>query len=54
MQSSIFTQLMLNANPSIQDNFHDWMFHSGMLFNSPEKWWGDLGQREFPHEGLDF
>ena len=24
-----------------------------MLFNSPDKWWGDFGQRDFPHEGLD-
>ena len=25
-----------------------------MMFNSPGKWWGDLGQRDFPHEGIDF
>ncbi|MGB5986801.1 MAG: M23 family metallopeptidase, partial [Desulfobacterales bacterium] len=29
-------------------------FHPGMLFKSPRKWWGDGGQRDFPHEGIDF
>ena len=54
MHPCIFTQLILNANPSIRDDFDGWMFHAGMLFDSPEKWWGDLGQRDFPHEGMDF
>ena len=54
LQPPIFTQLMRNANPSIQDDFQRWMFHSGMLFGSPEKWWGDYGQRDFLHEGMDF
>jgi murein DD-endopeptidase MepM/ murein hydrolase activator NlpD len=25
-----------------------------MLFDSPDKWWGDHGRRDHPHEGLDF
>ena len=54
MQPSIFTQMIVNANPSMRDNFDSWMFHSGMLFDAPEKWWGDFGQRDFPHEGVDF
>jgi murein DD-endopeptidase MepM/ murein hydrolase activator NlpD len=24
-----------------------------MQFYSPHKWWGDHGQRDFPHEGID-
>ena len=24
-----------------------------MLFNSTDKWWGDQGKRDKPHEGLD-
>jgi hypothetical protein len=24
-----------------------------MLFNSTDKWWGDQGKRDQPHEGLD-
>ena len=53
-QPSVFTPLIVKANPSMRDDFEAWMFHSGMLFGSPDKWWGDLGQRDFPHEGLDF
>ena len=33
--------------------FECWCFCPGMLFNSPEKWWGDHGRRDFPHEGID-
>ena len=24
-----------------------------MRFGSPDKWWGDMGRRDFPHEGID-
>ena len=24
-----------------------------MLFNAPDKWWGDQGKRDKPHQGLD-
>jgi len=54
MQLSIFTQMVVNANPSVLEDFDSWMFHSGMLFDSPDKWWGDWGKRDFPHEGMDF
>ena len=54
MQSSIFTQMMVNANPAMLEQFESWVFHAGMLFDSPDKWWGDWKKREFPHEGLDF
>ena len=45
--------LMAANNPAL-DEFNRWVFRSGMLFNSPDKWWGDLGRRDFPHEGVDF
>jgi murein DD-endopeptidase MepM/ murein hydrolase activator NlpD len=51
---SPFTQITVNANPSLLDDFDSWIFHHGMLFGAPDKWWGDFGQRDFPHEGLDF
>lgn len=33
--------------------FKSWAFDSGMFFMAPNKWWGDFGKRDFPHEGLD-
>ena len=46
--------MVVNANPSVLEDFDAWIFHSGMLFGSPYKWWGDWGKRDFPHEGMDF
>jgi murein DD-endopeptidase MepM/ murein hydrolase activator NlpD len=33
--------------------FNEWLLHPAMLFWSDCKWWGDLGKRKRPHEGLD-
>ncbi len=33
--------------------FEEWVFTPGMLFNAPNKWWGDGERRDRPHEGLD-
>ncbi len=30
-----------------------WLFHCGMLFGSPLKWWDDFGTRSTEHEGID-
>ena len=49
-----FTVLLLKANGIESDEFASWIFHPGMLFNPPLKWWGDGGRRDFPHEGVDF
>lgn len=35
------------------NDFREWVFCSGMLFNSEHKWWGNRGKRNKPHEGLD-
>ncbi len=35
------------------NGFERWVFHPGMLFHSPDKWWGNRQKRSTPHEGLD-
>ncbi|MFP4480838.1 MAG: hypothetical protein ACLFOA_08220 [Desulfohalobiaceae bacterium] len=42
----------LNLHSSVT-SISSWILHPGMLFDSPWKWWGDLGKRNFAHEGLD-
>lgn len=31
----------------------EWLFHTGMLFSTRDKWWGDFGTRSSAHEGID-
>lgn len=31
----------------------DWLFYTGMLQDSQEKWWADFGRRHAVHEGID-
>jgi len=50
---SRFTEMLIEENALDQRGFEQWLFCHGMLFNSPDKWWGDHGQRDFPHEGID-
>ena len=52
LKSSFFQYLVAINRPHL-DNFKQWIFLPGMLFNSGEKWWGDQGRRATPHEGLD-
>ena len=49
-----FTTMLIEANGIDPDNFKCWVFCPGMLFDAPDKWWGDYGRRDFPHEGIDF
>ena len=51
---SSFTARLIEANGFDPDDFQRWIFSPGMLFGSPDKWWGDFGRRDFPHEGIDF
>lgn len=53
-KSRRFTDVLIEANGLHREDFQSWVFASGMLFHSPDKWWGDLGRRDFPHEGIDF
>ena len=54
MEKSRFTQMLIEKNGLDQRKFDGWIFCQGMLFNSPDKWWGDHGRRDYPHEGIDF
>jgi len=48
-----FTEFLIRENALDEGGFKEWIFSPGMLFNAPDKWWGDQGKREKPHEGLD-
>ncbi len=49
-----FTAMLIAANRIDPHDFRCWVFSPGMLFEAPDKWWGDYGRRDFPHEGIDF
>ena len=53
LKKARFTQMLFEENALAQNGFETWVFCPGMLFNSPDKWWGDRGQRDYPHEGID-
>jgi len=48
-----FTEFLIHQNTLEDGDFKEWVFCPGMLFNSTDKWWGDQGKRDKPHEGLD-
>jgi len=54
IEPTAFTAMLIEANGLDRREFKNWAFYPGMLFNSPDKWWGDYGRRDFPHEGIDF
>jgi murein DD-endopeptidase MepM/ murein hydrolase activator NlpD len=54
LKETRFTKMLIEKNGLDPDDFEHWLFYPGMHFNSPDKWWGDWGQRDFPHEGVDF
>jgi len=53
IKKSRFTEMLLEENALDQSGFENWIFCNGMLFDSPDKWWGDHGLRDYPHEGVD-
>ncbi len=53
VRKSRFTEMLIEENELDQNGFENWIFCNGMLFNSPDKWWGDHGLRDYPHEGID-
>ena len=53
LKKTRFTKMLIEENGLDQNGFDSWIFCPGMLFNSPEKWWGDHGRRDYPHEGID-
>ena len=54
MHKTRFTEMLIEANGHDPNDFRSWVFCPGMLFGSTDKWWGDHGRRDFPHEGVDF
>jgi murein DD-endopeptidase MepM/ murein hydrolase activator NlpD len=46
--------MLIAANRLNAADFCSWAFYPGMRYKALDKWWGDLGRRDFPHEGLDF
>ena len=48
-----FTEYLIQENSLDEHGFEEWIFYPDMLFNAPDKWWGDQGKRDKPHEGLD-
>ena len=48
-----FTESFIHANGLRETGFGEWVFLPGMLFQAPDKWWGNPEKRDKPHEGLD-
>jgi murein DD-endopeptidase MepM/ murein hydrolase activator NlpD len=53
LRNTRFTEFLIRKNALDPGGFKGWVFCPGMLFNSTDKWWGDRGKRDKPHEGLD-
>lgn len=51
--SRLFHEQLISLNNLDSLGFEEWIFLPAMLFGSFHKWWGDLGKRQTPHEGLD-
>ena len=52
-KNSRFHEMLVEENTLDQNGFKRWIFCHGMMFNSPDKWWGNRGLRDYPHEGID-
>ncbi|MBI5056500.1 MAG: M23 family metallopeptidase [Nitrospirae bacterium] len=53
LRKSRFTEIFFREN-ALENSFKEWVFYKGMLFDDLNKWWGDQGRRDTPHEGVDF
>lgn len=53
LKKSRFTEFFIRENALDESGFQEWTFYPGMLFNAMDKWWGNRGKRDKPHEGLD-
>ena len=51
--SKLFHERLVFDNGLDWKGFQEWIFYSAMLFGSRDKWWGDRGERDRQHEGLD-
>jgi hypothetical protein len=53
LPESRFCDRLVQCNNLAARGFVQWAFYPGMLFQAPDKWWGDRGLRSSPHEGID-
>jgi len=53
LKKTRFTELLIRATALDDRGFKEWLFWPGMLFISLDKWGGDHGKRDKPHEGVD-
>jgi murein DD-endopeptidase MepM/ murein hydrolase activator NlpD len=53
LRKTRFTEMLIEENALDRNGFECWLFCAGMQFGSLDKWWGDHGRRDFPHEGID-
>jgi len=51
--SSKFIDNLLTVNQIDKASIDQWLFYPGMLFQSPESWWGAGKNRHSRHEGMD-
>ncbi len=49
-----FNEVLIRSNAFTERGFYEWAFYPGMLFLSRDRWWGNGGLRDRPHEGVDF
>lgn len=54
LKTTCFSSNLAEVNGYDDLGFAEWVFHPGMLFYASERWWGDGGNRDRAHEGLDF
>jgi len=53
LPGSRFCENLVKHNSLAAQDFAQWAFYPGMLFQALDKWWGDQGLRSSPHEGID-
>lgn len=53
LPATAFNESLVRLNRLDALGFEEWLFHPGMLFAARGEWWGSVGARPRPHEGLD-
>lgn len=53
LRKTRFNEFLIQKNALDERGFKEWILCTGMLFNARDKWWGDNGKRDRPHEGID-
>ena len=50
VKTSRFTEFFIQANGLGQSGFDEWLLLPGMLFQAPDKWWGNRSKRHKPRK----